>query len=295
MSEVVERVNNQVFDLDEAFITEFHYNNEEHGRFVLPVVIWGSDIWFFGQEALIALQYENNPKILQRVCENRFILSHKEFNQLQKVNTKKTVIHVRGVVLLPEEDFYLLIMRSRAPYAVKFQKWVTSEVLPSIRKAGGYQMLSNETKTHNRANDVQQLVSDVWNTFELYEKFGYPQHEAAQYASKLGEDVHGINVLSYTKGPPPQDGLDMSHEASYLRATEMAKYLEGLEGPKDVNKALNKLLLTKRKGLYGWEPTPKGYEYGGIKHGSSVRWHRDNISDIRELWRQEKLRYGGIK
>ena len=40
--------------------------------------------------------------------------------------------------IIPESDVYLLIMRSRLPGAIRFQKWVCEEVLPSIRKHGGY-------------------------------------------------------------------------------------------------------------------------------------------------------------
>ncbi|CZR02858.1 phage antirepressor protein kilac domain [Trichococcus collinsii] len=40
--------------------------------------------------------------------------------------------------LIPESDVYRLVFRSKLPEAEKFENWVTSEVLPSIRKHGGY-------------------------------------------------------------------------------------------------------------------------------------------------------------
>ena len=40
--------------------------------------------------------------------------------------------------LIPESDVYRLVFRSKLPEAEKFENWVTSEVLPSIRKYGGY-------------------------------------------------------------------------------------------------------------------------------------------------------------
>lgn len=43
-----------------------------------------------------------------------------------------------GENFLTEEGVYALILKSRKPEAVKFQKWVTKEVLPSIRKHGAY-------------------------------------------------------------------------------------------------------------------------------------------------------------
>ncbi len=44
----------------------------------------------------------------------------------------------RDMVIVSESGLYKLILRSRKPEAVAFQDWVTGEVLPSIRKDGGY-------------------------------------------------------------------------------------------------------------------------------------------------------------
>lgn len=40
--------------------------------------------------------------------------------------------------IIPESDVYRLVMRSNLPNAERFQDWVVEEVLPSIRRAGGY-------------------------------------------------------------------------------------------------------------------------------------------------------------
>ena len=44
----------------------------------------------------------------------------------------------RGINIIPESDVYRLVMRSKLPAAEQFQTWVCEEVLPSIRKTGGY-------------------------------------------------------------------------------------------------------------------------------------------------------------
>lgn len=51
----------------------------------------------------------------------------------------------RPVMLITEAGLYKLIMRSDKPAARPFQDWVTREVLPSIRKTGGYQLGAGET------------------------------------------------------------------------------------------------------------------------------------------------------
>jgi prophage antirepressor-like protein len=52
----------------------------------------------------------------------------------------KQTDQVRHLKLVSESGLYSLIIRSRKPVAKPFQKWVTREVLPSIRKNGTYSM-----------------------------------------------------------------------------------------------------------------------------------------------------------
>ena len=52
----------------------------------------------------------------------------------------------RDVITVSESGLYTLIMRSNKPEAKKFRKWITSEVLPTIRKHGAY--MTEETLTN---------------------------------------------------------------------------------------------------------------------------------------------------
>lgn len=50
----------------------------------------------------------------------------------------------RPSLIINESGLYSLILRSRKPEAKRFKKWITSEVLPAIRKTGGYIPVSKE-------------------------------------------------------------------------------------------------------------------------------------------------------
>ena len=66
---------------------------------------------------------------------------HCKYAKLLKVNeTVSLEIPPRGLLIIPESDLYRLILRSNIPDAEAFQSWVTEEVLPRIRKTGGYVM-----------------------------------------------------------------------------------------------------------------------------------------------------------
>ncbi|MCD8490651.1 MAG: hypothetical protein LRY51_01410, partial [Geovibrio sp.] len=88
--------------------------------------------WFVAKEVAVALGYTNPQKAIRDHCKgvNETFTPSKGGNQLTKI--------------IPESDLYRLILRSKLPQAEAFQDWVTSEVLPSIRK----------TAIHERAGEA---------------------------------------------------------------------------------------------------------------------------------------------
>ena len=86
-------------------------------------------LWFIGKEVCDKLGYTNSRKALNDHCRGvtkRYI----KLNQLDMFETEVNII--------PERDVYRLVMRSKLPTAEKFEEFVVSEVLPSIRKTGSY-------------------------------------------------------------------------------------------------------------------------------------------------------------
>lgn len=60
----------------------------------------------------------------------------------------------QNVLLVSEPGFYKLVMRSRKPEAKAFQRWVTHEVLPALRRDGGYMVARDETPEQTMARAV---------------------------------------------------------------------------------------------------------------------------------------------
>lgn len=88
--------------------------------------------WFVGKDVATILGYSNTGKaILKHVCEeDRQILSSQNGNFENIPN--------RGLTIINESGLYSLILSSKLEGAKAFKHWVTSEVLPSIRKTGMY-------------------------------------------------------------------------------------------------------------------------------------------------------------
>ena len=108
------------------------YNNEEFGD-IRPVTL-NIEPWFVGKDVAEALGYSNSSKAVStHVGEEDRILKVLEADS-QNGNVVKT-----QTALINESGLYALIFGSKLESAKRFKHWVTSEVLPAIRKTGAYQ------------------------------------------------------------------------------------------------------------------------------------------------------------
>lgn len=113
----------------------------EHEVFSGVVVfIKEGEPWFKGADIAASLGYANLSRDIQRHVdeEDKWLISNKD--------TDSVLLNIpsRGLLMINESGLYSLIMKSKLPQAKVFKRWVTSEVLPSIRKHGGY-MAGQET------------------------------------------------------------------------------------------------------------------------------------------------------
>ncbi|WP_172493345.1 phage antirepressor KilAC domain-containing protein [Gluconobacter oxydans] len=90
------------------------------------------DAWFVGIEVSSALGYASPDKAMKH-CKAAEILKPAELAVLGLMAKSP-----RGLTLIPERDLYRLIMNSEKPTAQAFEERVVGEILPSIRKTGGY-------------------------------------------------------------------------------------------------------------------------------------------------------------
>lgn len=101
------------------------FENQEFGR--LRTAEINNEVWLVGKDVARALGYTNPQKAIRDHvdCEDR------------TVNESFTV-NGTPITLINESGLYSLVLSSKLPGAKRFKHWVTSEVLPSIRKNGGY-------------------------------------------------------------------------------------------------------------------------------------------------------------
>lgn len=106
------------------------FDSPEFGR-VRALEIDGEP-WFVGKDVAQALGYSNPSKAIMMHVDGE----DKRFWMLRVSDSQNG--NLVKTALINESGLYSLVLSSKLPTAKKFRRWVTSEVLPSIRKTGGY-------------------------------------------------------------------------------------------------------------------------------------------------------------
>lgn len=89
------------------------------------IITINDEPWFVAKDVADVLGYDQTSNMLKRIDDEDFISS-----KLEGMNMKSTLINESGL--------YTAIIGSKKPEAKQFKRWVTSEVLPTIRKHGAY-------------------------------------------------------------------------------------------------------------------------------------------------------------
>lgn len=103
------------------------FNNHEFGK-IRTIIDENNEPWFVGKDVAEILQYKDTSDALKRHVENEDKLTRCFTDSGQS----------RKMYVINESGLYSLIFSSKMDKAREFKRWVTSEVLPAIRKHGAY-------------------------------------------------------------------------------------------------------------------------------------------------------------
>lgn len=129
------------------------FNNPDFGD-IRTVEIDG-EVWFVGKDIAEALGYGKGKSL------NNAVANHVD-DEDKGVTEMETPGGIQKMVIINESGMYALILSSKLESAKKFKKWVTSEVLPAIRKNGSYTMpISTNDKIMLLAQGHMELQQEV--------------------------------------------------------------------------------------------------------------------------------------
>lgn len=136
-----------------------NFSNAEFGN--VRAMLIDDEPWFVGKDIAQSLGYKDTDKSLRKYVD----VEDKLTRQIGGTGQR------RNMTLINESGLYSLILSSKLDSAKKFKRWVTSEVLPAIRKTGSYSVVRDErweetrlgTKTSHKpfTSAIQLLISHL--------------------------------------------------------------------------------------------------------------------------------------
>ena len=148
------------------------FSNEEFGT--VRTLTIDKEPYFVGKDVAEILAYKNTKDALATHVdeEDKRILQRSDFATLENnipksalpVNFVSADIPNRGLTIINESGLYSLILSSKLPNAKKFKRWVTAEVLPSIRKHGAYMTPDTLEKALYNPDFLIRLATELKDT-----------------------------------------------------------------------------------------------------------------------------------
>jgi len=167
----------------------FNYESQE-----VRTVLKNNEVWFVAKDVCGVLGLTRTNDALERIDDDEKVM--------RKISAPHDID--RHMWLVNESGLYSLILRSNKPEAKKFKKWVTSDVLPSIRKTGSYS-IAKKLPTHQEA--LRGWADEIDKTEKL-------QIENQAQKQKILEDKPKVNFFNTVSSS--EDTISMSECAKVL-------------------------------------------------------------------------------
>ena len=132
--------------------------------------------WFVGKDVAVALGYSDTKSAISDHidAEDKTLIQRGQIATLEIPN--------RGLTIINESGLYSLILSSKLPKAKAFKRWMTHEVIPSIRKNGAY--LTPEA-AYKMLSDPQNLIQLLTTLSEKNEEVKLLTSESAEKDRKI--------------------------------------------------------------------------------------------------------------
>ena len=227
----------------------FNYNSSE-----VRTVMRDGEPWFCLVDVCRVLDLSSPHKVAER-------LDRDELTGIKVRSGGQT----REMTFINESGLYSVILRSDKPEAKPFRKWVTSEVLPTIRKTGRYGL--DDTKAalaEAKLNNSRARVASAWMKISKENPVSSYKQVCAHYASAA---LAGREVL-----PLPDTG-----ERTYT-AAEVGAMLGGISANKIGRVANQNGLKTPEYGTEVWDKSPHS-----AKQVPTWRYNDKAVKALRQL------------
>ena len=233
---------------------EKSYKNDDLGIELKSYIDKHQNIFFIGKDVAKILGYRDTNQASRKHVD-------KEYRKYFPVETTGYLKRGRPPIVLNESGFYSLVLSSKLETAKKFKRWVTSEVLPSIRKYGYYKMFDPRIKQRVIINEKKFYKHPVFSNYAA-NKNGEVINVKTGRNIKMSKICNGYLkfticskklikpkdylqhrfVFEVFKGPIPRF-FEIDHHNS-IKIDNRIKNLQLLTHKQNIEKSLNKKIIS---------------------------------------------------
>ncbi len=157
------------------------FKNKEFGQ--IRTVMIDGEPWFVGKDIAEALGYSNSRKALADHVDGEDKI------QNDGVTIRDSIGREQCPTVINESGLYSLILSSKIPSAKRFKRWVTAEVLPSLRKTGGFILQKPDSyMIEDPVERAQRWTEEYKEKLALQDKIAKDAPKVAIYDHFLGGD-----------------------------------------------------------------------------------------------------------
>ena len=174
------------------------FNNTEFGE--IRTMEINGEPWFVGKDVATALGYERATKAIR---------DHVDNEDLDEVPIQDSIERMQKTPVINESGMYSLILGSKLDGAKRFKRWVTPEVLPSIRKSGAYatdsaaaEYKARELRIKEMNAQARLINAETRRLVALQKEKGLSKVAVDTLAIKAMEEISGKDLGDYL----PQTG-----------------------------------------------------------------------------------------
>jgi prophage antirepressor-like protein len=221
-------------------LLSFDFNNNS-----IRTILIDDEPWFVLKDLAKALELSNHKQTLIDM-KNRLKKGEVSDEVSRTYPITDSLGRTQQATIINEIGLYEISFASKKEEAIKFRFWITSEVLPSIRKTGSYS-LKKEEKVEFDFEEIQKVVKigvEFLNEFENLNPV---------------KQIKLDNFVKQKSGESLLEDFGISFENSYFLPTEIGNMI-GMSGA-EINLILEKKGFQFKDENGIWKPTEKGFDF----------------------------------
>ena len=205
------------------------------------IITINGEPWFVGKDVADILGYSNSRKALSDHVDD----------EDKGVTKSDTLGGSQNITIINESGLYSLILKSKKPEAKQFKRWVTSEVLPTIRKHGAY----NAKVPTTQRELVQLALSANEETNQRIDVIENKIHDIEENKLITTEDKGTIDSHVRKKVYQICKDLRLSQEAKSMLFKDLGSSIKQLFNVPNRGRIKDKDFMSALEFVESWEPS----------------------------------------